>query len=255
MRVLSLCDGMSCAQIALNRSGIKYDTYYASEIDNYAIKVTQQNFPKTTQLGDIKSVKNITDVGLLFGGTPCQGFSRAGKRLNFNDPRSALFFEFVRVLKETKPKNFLFENVKMKKENQDIISKHLGVEPVFINSSLVSAQLRGRVYWSNIEITHPADKKIMLSDIIENGCVDRDKSYCIDANYYKSGDLKSYFERRRRQLVFLNDEKFRKLTPIECERLQTVPDDYTSSVSNMQRYKMLGNGFTIDIICHILKGL
>src|SRR5210317_2590759 len=170
MNVLSLFDGMSCGQIALNRLGIKYYNYYAAEIDKYAIEVTKKNFPNTIHLGDVTKIKaeDLEPIDLMMGGSPCQGFSFAGRQLNFNDPRSALFFEFVRLLKECKPKYFLLENVRMKKEYQDVITKHLGVEPIMINSALVSAQNRVRLYWTNIpNITQPQDKNLMLKDILE----------------------------------------------------------------------------------------
>ena len=256
IRVCSLFDGMSCAQLALQKAGIPITRYYASEVDKYAIKVTQANFPETVQLGDIRQVTadQVGDIDLLVGGSPCQGFSFAGKQLNFNDPRSKLFFEYVRLLKELKPKYFLLENVRMAQQSQDVISEQLGVEPIAINSNLVSAQNRYRLYWTNIPFTIPEDKGIVLTDIIEDGMVDRDKSHCIDANYFKGGNLKSYFEKHRRQLVF-NKASYRKLTPVECERLQTVPDNYTNHVSDTQRYKMLGNGMTVDIISSILGGI
>lgn len=205
MNVLSVFDGMSCGQIALERVGIKVDNYFASEIDKYAIKVTQKNYPNTKHIGSVVDVtaSDLPKIDLLIGGSPCQGFSFAGKQLNFEDPRSKLFFEFVRLLKECEPKYFLLENVKMKKEFQDIISEHLGIEPIMINSSLVSAQNRKRLYWTNIpDIEQPEDKGIFLKDIIEHGLVDRDKSYCIDANYFKGGNLKSNFLDSRRQLIF-----------------------------------------------------
>ncbi len=310
MRILSLFDGMSCAQISINRLGIKNYTYYASEVDKYAIKVTQANYPNTIQLGDVTKIKgsDLGHIDLLIGGSPCQGFSVAGKQLNFSDPRSALFFKYVRILNELREINpnikFLLENVRMKKEYQDVINDHLGVKPVVINSSLVSAQNRVRLYWANFKITQPEDKKIYLKDILESGATERDKSLCIDANYFRGGSLKNYLEKRRRQLVFqVNPDKsaggkqpkmqdrvyldegkspaltqfcnrfnvgfsqsenrlmvkesdilFRKLSVIECEMLQTVKDNYTAHVSNSQRYKMLGNGFTVDVIVHILKG-
>ena len=171
MNVLSLFDGMSCGQIALNQLGIKVDKYYASEIDQYAITITKKNFPNTIHLGDVTKVKaeDLEPIDLLMGGSPCQGFSFAGRQLNFDDPRSALFFEFVRLLKECKPKYFLLENVRMKKEYQDVITEHLGVEPIMINSALVSAQNRVRLYWTNIpNINQPQDKGLMLKDILEN---------------------------------------------------------------------------------------
>lgn len=174
INVLSLFDGMSCGQLALQRAGIKVKNYYASEIDKYAIKVTMKNFSNTIQVGDITKLKgsNFPHIHLLMGGSPCQGFSFAGKQLNFNDPRSALFFEYVRLLKEVKPDYFLLENVRMKQEYQDVINEALGVKPVMINSALVSAQNRVRLYWSNIPgITQPEDKGIMLKDIIEHDTI------------------------------------------------------------------------------------
>ena len=304
MNVLSLFDGMSCGRIALERAGVPVTNYYASEIDKYAITVAKNNYPDTHHIGDVTQVSadDLPKIDLLIGGSPCQGFSFAGKQLNFDDPRSALFFEFVRLLKETKPKYFLLENVRMKKEYQDVISEQLGVEPVKINSSLLSAQNRVRLYWTNIpNVTVPENKGIVLADIIDDGFVDREKSYCIDANYHRGGNLKRYFQRNSRQLVFskdglchigdatdingfdsvkrvyhpagksptlttcaggnrepkisYNETHYRKLTPTECERLQTVPDNYTDGVSNTQRYKMLGNGWTVDVIAHIFKGI
>lgn len=301
MNVLSLFDGKSCGRVALGRAGIKVDKYFASEVDKFAIRIAQKNYPDTIQLGDVIDVKGqaLPKIDLLIGGSPCQGFSFAGKQLNFADPRSALFFQFVRLLEETKPKYFFLENVKMKKESQDVISSYLDVEPIKINSALVSAQNRERLYWTNIPgIEQPEDKGILLKDIIENGFVDRDKSYCLDANYFKGGNLKQYFEKSRRQLVFnrciqvgeadlkgfdiikrvysvegkaptlttmggghrepkiaVSEKEWRKLTPLECERLQTLPDGYTEGVSNTQRYKMLGNGWTVDVIAHIFKNI
>lgn len=309
MNVLSLFDGISCGQLALNRANINYDNYFASEIDKYAIQITQKNFPNTQQIGDVTKITtdSLPKIDLLMGGSPCQGFSFAGKQLNFEDERSKLFFEFVRLKNELNPKYFLLENVKMKKLYQNVISEHLGVEPIQINSALVSAQNRVRLYWTNIpNITQPEDKHILLPDILETGVVDRDKSYCIDANYWKGTTLEQYINKARRQIVFTerrteeaklirkefrekygrdfsprrakelaprNDDKsnclttsltkehilldesynFRKLTPLECERLQTVPDNYTEGISNTQRYKTLGNGWTVDVITHILK--
>lgn len=292
MNVLSLFDGMSCGQIALNRIGIKPAKYYAAELDKYAITVTQANYPDTVQLGDVTNWRewdiDWASIDLLIGGSPCQGFSFAGKQLAFDDPRSKLFFVYVDILNHIRKYNpsvkFLLENVKMKKEYLDVISEQLGVEPVFINSALLSAQNRQRYYWANWEFGQPEDKGIALVDIIECVGLDRDKAHFIDANYYKGGNLKSYFTKSRRQLVFTEkslallstmykenaksmikrnkkgwlvlDEDlmtYRKLTPLECERLQTLPDHYTAHVSNTQRYKMLGNGFTVEVIRHILS--
>lgn len=205
-------------------------------------------------------------IDLLLGGSPCQGFSFAGKKLYFDDTRSRLFFDYVKALEILKPKYFLFENVKMKKECEDIISKNLGVKPIEINSSLVSAQNRVRLYWTNIPgIKKPKDKGILLKDIIVDGEVDRDKSFCIDANYYKGGNIKQYFEKHRRQIIFTKNNEFRMLYPVECERLQTIPDNYTEkgiiyekeikeiNISNKQRYKLIGNAWTVDVIAHILS--
>jgi len=375
MNVLSLFDGMSCGQIALNRAGISYDKYYASEIDKHAIKVTQHNYPDTIQLGSVIDIKgtDLPKIDLLIGGSPCQGFSFAGKQLNFDDPRSKLFFEFVRLKNELKPKYFLLENVKMKKEYQDIITEHLGVEPIEINSNLLSAQNRKRIYWTNIPgVTIPNDKGILLKDIVhENESIDTalsgnyaewfaknaefqfnkkysslspEKAITMTARQYANWNSNYWFEilseyivpfdktlqildkevqrgkvgyfrkdsqanrvyyihdkaitltgeagggaakmgqylfgcitpdrveKRQNGQRFNDGKKFytltaqdrhgvliegyiRKLTPIECERLQTVPDNYSAIVSNTQRYKMLGNGWTVDVIAHIFKGL
>jgi site-specific DNA-cytosine methylase len=273
---------MSCGMIALDQLGFTIDKYYASEIDPYAIKVSKHNYPNIIHIGDILNVdvKNIENIDLIIGGSPCQGFSFAGKHLNFEDPRSRLFFEFVRLLKDVRSYNpnvkFFLENVFMKQIHQDIISEHLGVQPIEINSRLVSGQLRRRLYWTNIEcVTMPEDLYISLYDIIDSGFVDRDKAFCIDANYWKGSNPEQYLKKSRRQLVFCDNEVvpfgfksfepmvisnrlatgFRKLTPNECEELQNVPKDYTNCVSNTQRYKMLGNGWTINVIKHILSFL
>ena len=302
INVVSLFDGASMGRVALDRLGIEVDNYYASEIDKWAMIVSKNNYPDIKQIGDITKLqllpKDFPKIDLVMGGSPCQGFSFAGKQLNFEDSRSKLFFDFVRIYKMLKKKNpdikFLLENVKMKKEYQDVISEIMEVEPIEINSSLVSAQNRKRLYWTNIEsVEQPEDREIYLKDIIESGVVDRDKSYCIDANYFKGGNLKQYYEKSRRQLVFgcamcgrydenkkvyqtiefnkteksncltsvvkdsllFNEYGFRKLTPIECERLQALPDNYTEGVSDSQRYKMLGNGWTVDVIAHILRNI
>ena len=316
MNVLSLFDGMSCGRIALERAGIKVDNYFSSEIDKYAIQIANKNYPQDAdkRLGDVTKWQywNIdwSSIDLVTGGFPCQAWSVAGKQLGDKDERGMLFWTMLDIMKkvlEHNPKaKFLIENVKMKKEFEEYITFHttqaLGtVYKYLINSALVSAQNRERYYWTNIEgIIHPEDKGLVLKDILEYGVVDRDKSHCLDANYFKGGNLKSYFEKHRRQLVFskdglchcgdadlngndsikrvyhpegkcptlttmggghrepkilINTTKYRKLTPLECERLQTVPDNYTDGVSNSQRYKMIGNGWTVDIIAHIFKGL
>lgn len=268
MIVLSLFDGMACGYEALKRANIKVTKYYASEIDPYAIQIAKKNHPDIVHLGDVEGWLDwcIEPPDLIIGGSPCQGFSYAGKGLAFDDPRSRLFFTMMDIIDDYKPRFRLLENVKMKKEYLDIISEYMDCgEPHFINSALVSAQNRQRYYWYNWDAPDPEDKNVLLKDITEHGVVDRDKSYCIDANYWKGGSLKNYLEKKRRQLVMhqsekrlmvmhtLDNEMWRKLTPIECERLQTLPDNYTEGVSNTQRYKMLGNGWTVDIIAHLFK--
>jgi len=276
INVCSAFDGISGAQVALEYLGIPVDNYYSLETDKYVISVTQKNYPETIQLGDIRNVSGdqMPKIDLFVGGFPCQDLSFAGHQKGFQEgTRSSLFFEFLRLLDEIKPTYFLVENTLMKKEYQDIISEKLGVQPIMINSNLVSGQERKRNYWTNIpEVGQPEDLGIMLSDCLESQTgeilyeepyvklnsktkfVDRDKSYCIDANYFKGGNLKSYFEKRRRQLVFTNDEKttYRKLTPTECECLQTFPKGYTEGISNTQRYKALGNAFNVLTIASIL---
>lgn len=397
--VLSLFDGMSCGQLALQKLGIKVKQYYAAEIDKHAIQVTQHNFPNTIQLGDVTKVfaKDLPKIDLLIGGSPCQGFSFAGKQLAFDDPRSKLFFEFVRLKNDCNPAYFMLENVKMKKEFEIIISKYMGVAPIEINSALLSAQNRVRLYWTNIAnepyglfgdmqctIPQPKDKGILLRDILESDVPDKyylsekmlqyfsnraanfnqgkvnvreeegkascltssmascdisdnfikvdtnlrksvnqDKANCFTAGGNSGGlhsdmtlivasrgrnpenpksresglnteqmleprydgktncltsvqkdnyvvfaegyeqDNRAYFENGKsgtldikpaRQKVLLEAEwKIRRLTPTECERLQTVPDQYTAVVSDTQRYRMLGNGWTVDVIAHIFS--
>jgi len=214
MKVLSLFDGMSCGRIALDQLGIPVEKYYASEIDKYAIKVSQANYPDIIQVGNICDLdpKDYMDVDLMIAGSPCQGFSFAGKQLAFDDPRSALFFEFIRLLKAIKPKYFLLENVRMKKEFLQVISQQVsecypeipfGIEPIFINSSLVSAQSRQRYYWTNIPgVKQPEERGIVLRDILEDDYdSERDKAHCIDANYYKGANVEQYKTKHRRQLV------------------------------------------------------
>jgi len=465
MKVLSLFDGMSCGRIALNQLGIPVEKYYASEVDKYAMQVSAANYPDIEQVGDVCNLdpKDYQDVDLMLAGSPCQGFSFAGKQLAFDDPRSALFFEFIRLLKAIKPKYFLLENVRMKKEFLEVITEQLSqcyapadvdnqfknvlnevrFEPIFINSSLLSAQSRQRYYWTNIPgIKQPEDRGIVLRDILEtepesitkmsdkfvkrngdrncmidqnkekasnlsameyvkNGrqgnylaCDDNgkplvvggafrarskdkdgkhvdwketkpeqmlelrkdnksnavstvgkdsvvvkggrvvgraydkdgkrmdrfgdsvagktkqtlevreddktnaittvgkdsvvveklpDKSQTIKSQYYKSS--RANFERQgtfhatgvpleskvreksktvraggrgsydRHEWDSVDELHWRKLTPLECERLQTVPDNYTNHVSNTQRYKMLGNGWTVEVIKHILQNM
>lgn len=301
MNVLSLFDGMSCGQIALNKLGIKYDNYYASEIDKHAIKVTQHNYPDTIQLGNVAEIKasDLPKIDLLIGGSPCQGFSFSGKQLNFEDPRSKLFFEFVKLVKECKPTYFLLENVVMKKEFENVITQYLEVEPVKINSSLVSAQNRERLYWANFPITQPEDKGIKLIDILEDDemigpsairgrrlnkatilgrrlnergvrddynqnipitqCLEvrasnRDKSNCLTT--VAKDNVLTTMPIGRHVDAFKKNLPFRYYTIKEYCRLQTVPEDYFSNlVSDNQIRKMLGNGWTVDVIAHIFKNI
>jgi len=271
MNVLSLFDGCAMAYEALKRSGIPVDAYYASEVDRWAMQIASKNHPDIIQLGDIRTVNPflLPKIDLVIGGSPCQDLSCAGSGAGLNGNRSGLFFDFCRLVEYLNPAWFLLENVaSMNKTSRFIISQHMGTEPIMIDSALVSAQTRKRLYWTNIPTGQPKNKSILLSSILTCGVVDRDKSYCIDRNYWKGTHPKHYKKRAVRQLVFdtekdimnLNDEnyeeiKYRKLFPAECERLQTLPDNYTEGVSNTQRYKMLGNGFTVDVIAHILKGI
>ena len=275
MNVLSLFDGISCGIVALKRAGIQVDRYVAYEIEPSAIKISQKNHPQIEHCGDVTKADFTKYRGfdLLIGGSPCQGFSFAGKQLNFDDPRSKLFFEFVRALEEVKPKYFLFENVKMKTESKDIITKHLGVEPISINSSLVSAARRDRTYWTNIpNVTQPEDKGLLLKDVVRaedddnyhlsskhhaaflksykwTPCRWGEKSKPILASYYKQPPHCPYIPCGK------SESGFRMLSPVECERLQTLPDNYTEGISKTQRYKCLGNGWTVDVIAHILKSI
>lgn len=328
MKVLSLFDGISCGKVALERAGIQVEEYVAYEIDKSAIQISKKNYPEIVQRGDVTKADFTEFKGfdLVMGGSPCQGFSIAGKQLNFEDPRSKLFFEFKRAIDEVKPKYFLLENVKMKKEYENIISEYLGVEPIEINSSLVSAQNRKRLYWTNIPgVQRPEDRGIMLKDIVhENRMEDKvdltlykvpfDKTLKIIEKEVQTGKV-GYFrkdsqanrvysihgkavtlcgeagggaakmgqylfgcitpdrvDKKQRGQRFNDGEKFytltaqdrhgvlidgyiRKLTPIECERLQTLPDGYTAGASDAKRYKALGNGWTVEVITHILKSL
>ena len=277
--VLSLFDGMSCGQIALNKLGIKYDNYYASEIDEPAMSVTQFNYPNTIQMGSITELQSsqLPKIDLLFGGSPCQSFSNAGNGSGF-DGKSGLFYEFVRLLKECKPTYFLLEHVKMKKEWQDIISEELGVQPIKINSNLVSAQNRERLYWTNIPVVGlPEDKHIYIEDILDTNF---DSKYwlkernaellskkvsiegapdicCIDVynkKFKKDRKSPTLTLPHHNSLRLLQDGKFRKLTPNECEKLQTVPVDYTNTgIADIHRYSMLGNGWTVDVIAFIFS--
>lgn len=302
MNVLSLFDGMSCGQIALSRAGIPYEDYFASEIDKHAIKVTQHNYPHTHQVGDVKQLNGavLPRIDLLIGGSPCQGFSFSGKGLNFDDPRSKLFFEYVRLLRECAPKFFLLENVVMKKEHEQVITEYLGVSPILINSSLVSAQNRQRLYWTNIpHIVQPTDKGIKLSDILDDvhmssagairgrrlgkatilgrrlnnegrredynkqipitQCLEvratnREKSNCLTT--VAKDNVLTTMPIGRHPDAFGQGLPFRYYTVREYCRLQTVPEDYfDGAVSENQARKMLGNGWTVDVVSHILRNM
>jgi len=313
MNILSLYDGISCGQLALGRSGIQVDNYFASEIDKYAIKVAQNNFPNTIQLGNVFDIKyeTLPKIDLVIGGFPCTNISIAkrNREVNLNGSAGELFNQCLVALERCKPKYFLFENnYSIHKDVKDEVSRLLGVEPIMINSSLLSAQNRKRLYWTNIpNITQPKNKGIILQDILEEGITERDKSFCIDAIYYKGGNLKSHFEKHRRTQVFETvrlgdigkggqgqriysiegksvsltangggqgaktglykielpdgDYFIRKLTPKECCRLQTLPDNYFKDtngndiISNTQQYKCIGNGWTVNVIAHILNNM
>ena len=340
--VLSVFDGISVAQLALTKAGITYEKYYASEIDKNAVSVTMKHFPETIQLGDIKKLTEfrlnklglVGNVDLYIGGSPCTSLSCAAgqKESGLEKGQSVLFWEYVRILTTVKPKFFILENVaSMKKADKDTITKILGVEPILINSALVSAQSRKRLYWTNIKgIIQPENKGICLKDILIDGYTERDKSYCVTATI-KKGCEQDYLLKNSRQMIFINpaviisvNEKgikkvvemqypdkpiqigyigkggqaeriysinsksitlcanggrrgaktglymitddsiveitpetmrgrLRKLYPVECERLQTLPDNYTEGFSHSVRYKMIGNSFTADVIAHILS--
>lgn len=284
MNVLSLFDGISCGQLALERAGKKYDNYFASEIDKYAIKVAMKNYPNTIQLGDVTKWRewDIPQIDLLMGGSPCQSLSimHSKTRQNLNG-KSKLFFEFVDLLKDKKPKYFLFENVaSMNDESKNTISRMFKCEPFSINSNCFSAQYRPRLYWTNIpniELPHECD--IVLGDILENQVnesmfynyplekIDLSKQVCATM-VYKNHDMhKRIFNPAfkvhtlttcggggTQKKVYING-RARKLTPVEYERLQTVPDNYTNAVTNTHRYTMLGNGWTVDVISHFLKNI
>lgn len=292
LNVLSLFDGMGCGRIALERANIAVSNYYASEVDPHAIKVSTSNYKDIQQIGDVTLVDSskLPTIDLLLGGSPCQGFSFAGKQLNFDDPRSKLFFEYVRILKETKPKYFLLENVNMKKEFQDVISEHLGVSPIDINSSLVSAQNRRRLYWTNIPVAPLEDKGVVLDYIIDTNV---DTSLYIPAkyapeindnpstDYSKPIRLGGYMKQGQGQRIYSTKGKsvclsalgggwgaktglymdttggVRKPTIKELCRLQTVSEDYFNDTgcSYSDIAKLLGNGWTVDVIAHILNGI
>lgn len=283
MKVLSLFDGISCGRVALERAGIPVETYYASEIDEQAIKITQTNYPDTIQVGDVCNLSpdDYKDIDLLIGGSPCQSLSitMGQTRTNLNG-KSKLFFEYLRILKAIKPKWFLLENVaSMNKESKDTITELLGVEPVLINSNCFSAQDRPRLYWTNIPVNVLGlqESSMCLKDVLETNVderyfyshpltkVDLTKQVCAIMDFKNNDMHKRIFNPafkchtlttcgggNTQKKVYI-DGRARKLTPKEYERLQTLPDDYTACVANSHRYTTIGNGWTVDVIAHIFK--
>jgi len=273
MKILSLFDGISCARVAFDRAGIPVEAYIASEIDKYAIQVSEKNYPEIKRAGSVEIVfPPIGWFDILIGGSPCQDLSIAkANRQGLKGKRSGLFYEYVRILKEAKPKFFVLENVaSMPKEAKATITEELwGIEPVMINAALVSAQNRKRLFWvgklagdryEQVDIPLPEDRGIMLRDILESGEEEvkpvalRNRGQGKKPEYNKTGRANSLTTVQTDSMVEEN-EVIRKLTPIECERLQGLPDNYTEGVSNTQRYKALGNAFNVDVIAHILKHL
>lgn len=280
MKVLSLCDGMSIAHIALDRIGMQVDEYYAAEIKRVAIKVTKENYPNTIHIGDVNKVSykdgvlhtengdyNVGHIDLMVFGSPCQSFSQAMKtdmRVGLEDKtRSGLFLECYRILKEVNPTWFLLENVaSMKKKDKDILTKYMGVEPIRINSKLVSAALRDRYYWTNIKgVKQPEDKKITLQSILTSGYTDRTKARALLVSDSRPLTDKKRMMHRYRNTGFTtivweekdNDESIRYLNQTELERCQTVPEGYTRCLTRNQAADVLGDAFTVDVIAHIFS--
>jgi len=281
MNVLSLFDGMSCGQIALERAGIQVDQYFASEIKKHAIEVTQRNYPKTIQLGDVTQIKgrDLPKIDLIIGGSPCQDFSRGNAvRDGLDGEKSGLYFHYERLREETQAEKFLLENVIMDKADEQFISNRLGTYPVRINSELVSAQLRDRLYWTNIgeeyhdlfgtrycDIPQPKNKRICLQDILESGYTDRLKSRALlESDSRPLATLEKMWHRYDSTgfttVVFESPDLdwkkgLRYFTQIELERLQTVPEGYTEGLTRNQAACLLGDGWTVDVIAHIFERL
>ena len=289
INVLSLFDGISCGQVALERANIKVNKYYASEIDEFAISITQKNYPNTIQIGDVFSIdySELDNIDLLIGGSPCTYWSNArakgtGRELTPDGIGGQLFMQYVRALRETKPKYFLYENNNsMSKDIKAFITEQLGVEPILINSSLVSGQVRRRLYWTNIpNIVQPLDKNIRLIDNLDKYVDDKYylsekmKKYAMSSgtkNFYvkpeinleKARPLTTAPNKRAGTTTYMTDdfvnggspERMRRLTPLEYERLQTLPENYTyltgHKFEDSKRYKAVGNGWTVDVISHI----
>jgi site-specific DNA-cytosine methylase len=292
VNVLSLFDGISCGQVALERAEIRVDNYFASEIEKKPIEVTQKNYPNTVQLGDVTKITeefldSIPPIDLLIGGSPCQDLSvykyDRGDVKGLEGKKSSLFYQFERILEHVKPKHFLLENVPMEKEWQDIITELLGVDPILINSNLVTAADRKRLYWTNIpNVAQPEDKGVIIKDIIVPSDQVPEK-YWYNKPFTYNGDdrkvqctLEIRGHRNMKEVYNINgkcntlladgdggnrqkkvyqDGRCRKFMPIEYERMQTLPDNYTDSVSDSARYSAIGNGWTVDVIAHIFKGL
>ena len=279
MNILSLCDGMSCCHIALDRARIPVDKYFAAEIKDIGIKVTKANYPDTIHIGDVNKItyKDGTlytengnykvKIDMVAFGSPCQSFSQAMKadmRIGLADKvRSGLFLECYRILKEVNPKWFLLENVgSMRKEDQQFLTECMGVEPIRINSSLVCTALRDRLYWTNIpNVTKPEDKGIKLQNILTSGYTDRDKARALlvsDSRPLVSKDKMLHRYKKFTTIVWEekgNDDSIRYLNQTELERCQTVPEGYTSCLTRNEAANVLGDGWTIDVIAHIFSGL
>lgn len=280
--VLSLFDGISCGKVALDRAGIKVKNYYASEIDEYAMQVSKNNHPDIIHLGDVNAWRNWnidwSQIDLLIGGSPCQGFSFAGKLLNFNDERSKLFFVYVDILNHIKSVNpnvkFLLENVKMKADYQNVISGYLGVEPMRINSALVSAARRDRLYWVNFDVDMPEDRGITFDDIngnttdwLSNTYIDKVSKWKAQQDPLKNVTYigtkaklpcltaRGYNQSHSGMILISDGTRYRYLTNNEAELAMTLPIDYTKGISDRERARCLGNGWTAEVIVHILKHL
>lgn len=284
MNVLSLFDGISCGMVALERAGIQVDKYYASEIDPHAIKISEKNYPNIIRLGDVTKWRewdiDWAGIDLLIGGSPCQDLCSCGSREGLSGVKSSLFFCYADILENIKRANsrmkFLLENnASMTKENKDKISEIVGVQPVLINSNIFSAQDRKRLYWCNFNIyglPDPCGK--VLRDIVQPE-IEKQEYNITERIYAKKKGTLAYtkawknvrtLDQKSKCLltsqsisntgatnIKYSDDLFYKLTPLECERLQTLPDGYTSGVSNTARYAAIGNGWTVDVIAHILK--
>lgn len=282
LTVLSLFDGISCGMLALERAGINVDKYYASEIDEYAIQISKKNYLNIIHLGDVTKWQewdiDWSEIDLLIGGSPCQGFSYVGKMLNFQDERSKLFFVYVDILNHIKSLNpnvkFLLENVRMKKEWQEIINSYLGTQPIRINSVLISASRRDRLYWTNFEFTIPEEKDITFDDINQNSNEWLPDEYIQKVSKWKAhydpikqavkiGEkqkihcltARGYNQSHSGMVLITDGKRYRYLTNEEAELAMTLPIGYTEGIPNRERARCIGNGWTVDIIAHILKGL